>query len=94
MIRGTRSRAGTRVRENRRFIRVPPRGLVSKVGTIIVDPKKPVITCNVIDQSAGGACLEICGQAVIPRQFILLHGGTRKKCNVVWQVGRRFGVSY
>ena len=94
MIRGTRSRAGTRVRENRRFIRVPPRGLVSKVGTIIVDPKKPVITCNVIDQSAGGACLEVCGQAVIPKQFILLHGGTKKKCNVVWQAGRRLGVSY
>jgi hypothetical protein len=68
--------------------------LVSRTATIIVDPKKPVITCNVIDQSAGGACLEICGQAVIPRQFILLHGGTRKKCHVVWQAGRRFGVSY
>ena len=82
------------MREHRRFIRIPPRGLVSRTATIIVDPKKPVITCNVIDQSAGGACLEICGQAVIPKQFILLHGGTRKKCHVVWQAGRRFGVSY
>ena len=82
------------MRENRRFIRVPPRGLVSKVATIIVDPKKPVISCNVIDQSAGGACLEVCGQAVVPRTFILLHAGTRKKCQVVWQAGRRLGVSY
>jgi proline racemase len=82
------------MRENRRSIRVSPRGLVSKVATIIVDPKKPVITCNVIDQSAGGACLEVCGQAVIPKKFILLHGGTRKKCDLVWQAGRRLGVRY
>ena len=82
------------MRENRRFIRVAPRGLVSKVATIIVDPKKPVISCNVIDQSAGGACLEVCGQAVIPKKFILLHAGTKKTCKVVWQVGRRLGVSY
>jgi hypothetical protein len=82
------------MRENRRFIRVPPRGLVSKAATIIVDPKKPVISCNVIDQSAGGACLEVWGQPVIPKKFILLHGGTRKKCTLVWQVGRRLGVSY
>jgi hypothetical protein len=82
------------VRENRRFIRIPPRGLVSKVATIIVDPSKPVIACNVIDQSAGGACLEVNGQAVIPKKFILLHGGTKKKCSVVWQAGRRLGVSY
>jgi hypothetical protein len=68
--------------------------LVSKVATIIVDPKKPVISCNVIDESAGGACLEVSPQAVIPKKFILLHGGTRKKCNLVWQSGRRLGVSY
>jgi len=82
------------MRENRRFIRVAPRGLVSKVATIIVDPKKAVISCNVIDQSAGGACLEVYGQAVIPKKFTLLHAGTKKTCKVVWQVGRRLGVSY
>jgi hypothetical protein len=48
----------------------------------------------VIDLSAGGACLEITGQAVVPRRFVLLHGGTKKKCNVIWQNGRRLGVSY
>ena len=87
------ARIGT-VRENRRFVRVVPRGLVSRTATIILDPGKPVITCNVIDLSAGGACLELIGQAVIPKKFILLHGGTKKKCSVVWQSGRRLGVSY
>jgi proline racemase len=82
------------VRENRRFIRVAPRGLVSRSATIIVDPGKPVVACNVIDLSAGGACLEVTGQAAIPRKFTLLHGGTKKKCSVVWQSGRRLGVSY
>jgi hypothetical protein len=82
------------VRENRRFVRVAPRGLVSRTATIIVDPSKPVIACNVIDLSAGGACLEVTSQAVIPRRFVLLHGGTKKKCSVVWQSGRRLGVSY
>ena len=88
------SRADRAVRENRRFVRVAPRGLVSRTATIIVDPGKPVITCNVIDLSAGGACLELIGQAVIPKKIVLLHGGTKKKCSVVWQRGRRFGVAY
>jgi hypothetical protein len=82
------------VRENRRFARVRPTGLVSKFGTIIIDPKKPVIACNVIDLSAGGACLEVSALAIIPKRFVFLHGGTRKKCNLVWQAGRRLGVSF
>jgi PilZ domain len=82
------------VRENRRFARVRPTGLMSRAGTIIVDPKKPVISCSVIDLSAGGACLEINGQADIPKRFVFLHGGTKKKCSVVWQEGRRLGVSF
>jgi hypothetical protein len=80
--------------ENRRFVRTRPSGLVSKFGTIIVDPKKPVIHCSVIDLSAGGACLEVSVHTEVPRRFVFLHGGTRKKCNLVWQSGRRLGVSF
>jgi hypothetical protein len=87
-------RGGWALLENRRFARTRPSGLVSKFGTIIVDPNKPVITCNVIDLSAGGACLEVNGQAVIPKRFVFMHGGTKKKCSLVWQSGRRFGVSF
>ena len=67
---------------------------MSRAGTIIVDPKKPVIACSVIDLSAGGACLEVDAHADIPKRFVFLHGGTKKKCSVVWQVGRRLGVSF
>jgi len=87
-------RAGTTGRENRRFARIRPTGLVSRVAAIVVDPKKPVIPCNVIDLSAGGACLEVGSQMPMPRRFVLVHGGTRKKCNLVWQAGRRLGVSF
>jgi hypothetical protein len=81
--------------EKRRFVRSRPAGLVSRAATIIVDPKKPVITCSVVDLSAGGACLEFNGQhSPLPRRFVLLHGGVKKKCSVVWQTGRRFGVSF
>jgi len=82
------------VREKRRYVRVRPAGLVSKAGTIIIDPNKPVIACNVIDLSAGGACLEINGSAEIPKKFVFLHGGTKKKCHLIWRDGRRFGVSF
>jgi hypothetical protein len=80
--------------ENRRFVRSRPTGLVSKFGTIVVDPKKPVITCSVVDLSAGGACLEVSVHAALPKRFVFVHGGTKKKCNLVWQSGRRLGVSF
>lgn len=82
------------MREHRRFLRVRPAGLVSRVAKIVGDPKVPVIDCNVVDLSAGGACLEVCGTAVIPKRFVLLHGGTKRSCTLVWQKGRRLGVKY
>jgi len=35
--------------EDRRFVRVRPQGMMSKTGKIIIDPKKPVIDCTVIE---------------------------------------------
>jgi hypothetical protein len=34
------------------------------------------------------------GTEVIPRRFILNHGGVKKSCRIVWQKGRRVGVSF
>ena len=80
--------------EKRRFHRVRPSGLVSNTGTIFADLKSPPVACTIIDVSAGGACLEIHGSDTIPRKFTLNHGGVRKNCQVVWQKGRRVGVSF
>lgn len=80
--------------EKRRFVRIRPTGLMSRTGKIIVDPKAPVVECNVTDVSAGGACLEIYGRGEIPKKFILLYGGTKKTCKLVWVKGRRVGVLF
>ena len=82
------------MRENRRFVRVRPTGLVSRSGKIIINPKMPTIDCGIIDLSAGGACLELDTSAAVPKRFVLLHGGTKKNCSLVWQKGRRLGVTF
>jgi hypothetical protein len=78
----------------RRFARVRPNGQMSKAAKIIVAPREPVIDCTIVDYSAGGACLEIFGQTVLPGRFELLWGTTKKKCRVVWKAGRRAGVAF
>jgi hypothetical protein len=78
----------------RRFPRVQPTGRGSSAARLIVGPKDPVIDCNVVDYSAGGACLEICGRTKLPNRFELLFGGIRKRCRIVWSTGRRMGVSF
>jgi PilZ domain len=79
--------------EARRFHRVRPSGPAT-TGSIFVDLKKPAVACTVADISAGGACLEVQGSEAIPARFILNHGGVQKPCRIVWQKGRRVGVSF
>jgi hypothetical protein len=81
-------------RENRRFARVRPSGLVSTAAKIIVDAKSPAIDCGVVDLSSGGACLDVANPAAVPKRFVLLHGKTKKSCLVVWKNGRRVGVQF
>jgi hypothetical protein len=80
--------------ENRRFHRIRPSGLVPKTGTIFADLKSPPTACSVVDISAGGACLDVHGCEAIPRRFTLNHGGVKKSCYLVWQKGRRIGVTF
>lgn len=63
-------------------------------GTIFADLKSAPNACSIVDISAGGACLEVHGNAAIPSRFILSHGGVKKACRVVWQKSRRVGVSF
>jgi hypothetical protein len=71
-----------------------PSGLVPKTGTIFADLKSQPVSCNIVDISAGGACIDVHGSAPIPKRFILNHGGVKKSCYLVWQKGRRIGVSF
>jgi hypothetical protein len=84
--------AGTH--ENRRFHRMRPSGPTAKNGTIFADLKSQPIACSIVDTSAGGACIEVHGSAPIPKKFILNQGGVKKTCYLVWQKGRRVGVSF
>jgi hypothetical protein len=82
------------MQEHRRFSRVRPTGMMSKTGTIFVDLKSPAAVCKIVDLSAGGACIEVQGSEAIPQRFTLNHGGVKKTCHIVWQKGRRVGVTF
>jgi hypothetical protein len=80
--------------EDRRFVRVRPQGMMSKTGKIIIDPKKPVINCTVIDLSASGACLQVASPAGLPKRFEFLYAGVKKKVQLIWTRGFTIGVTY
>ena len=62
---------------------------------IVADIKKPAIECNIIDLSAGGACIQLASDdIVVPKRFTLVHGATKKNCMLVWKRGFRIGVSF
>jgi hypothetical protein len=79
--------------EERRSLRVEPRGLVPRTGKLLVGSAAP-IDCQVVNLSAGGACLKLSALAQLPKRFEFLHGTTRKLCQVVWQRGYLIGICY
>ena len=80
--------------ESRLYTRVKPVGLISKTGTLVLDPKTPAVECRVVDLSKGGACLELIKPLKLPKRFVFLHGGVKKHCHLIWQRGERFGVGF
>ncbi len=80
--------------QKRVHARITPSGLVSRTAKIIVGPNAPAIDCTVIDISAGGASLDLSDPERLPPRFVLLHGGTKKKCLVKWKTFRRVGVVF
>jgi hypothetical protein len=65
-----------------------------QTGQIVVSPKLPVLTCRVVDYSAGGACLDIYGLGAVPDRFEFHYGGVKKKSRIVWRRGIRIGVAF
>lgn len=78
----------------RRFARVRPGARVSSAAKIVVSARDPMIDCVLVDISAGGACIEVDPQVLLPQRFEVVHGNTRKRCRLVWKAGRRIGVSF
>src|SRR5215510_1401613 len=82
--------------DKRRWFRVAPKGLVPRVGKILLGPKAMPIECHVVDMSAGGACLELSRTYDLPKRFEFLHGSTRRFCTLalrgdtstVFRIGR------
>lgn len=78
----------------RRFARVKPGARVSTAAKIVLGARNPMVDCQLVDFSPGGACLDIGPQVALPARFELVHGNTRKRCRVVWRDGRRVGVTF
>jgi PilZ domain len=78
----------------RLFARQKPKGRISTVAKLFLDPKSPVVECILVDYSAGGACLQLAKFVQLPDRFEVLYGTTRKRCRVVWKRGLRFGVAF
>jgi hypothetical protein len=80
--------------DKRRWFRVAPRGLVPRVGKLLLGPKTLPVECHVVDLSAGGACLELPRSYDLPKRFEFLHGNTRRFCTLAWTRGFRIGISF
>ena len=72
------------------------RARVLKAGRIAVSAKAPKIECTIRTLSDAGACLQIpSGTFGIPFNFeLVLEGGIRHPCQVVWRTDARIGVAF
>jgi hypothetical protein len=81
--------------DDRRSLRVEPRGLVPRTGKLSLGSNAPAIDCQVVNLSAGGACLRLSAlPSPMPKRVEFLHGATRKLAQVVWQRGYLVGICY
>src|ERR1700741_2137623 len=80
--------------DKRRWFRSSPRGLVPRMGKLLLGPKTTPIDCHVVDLSAGGAGPELSKTSALQSRFEFLHGNTRRFCTLAWSRGFRIGISY
>ena len=80
--------------DKRRWFRVAPKGLVPRVGRLLLGPNSQPIECKIVDLSAGGAQLELQRVLDLPQRFEFLHGATKRWCTLAWSRGFRIGISY
>ena len=80
--------------DSRRSLRVAPRGLVPRTGKVLLSAQAAPIDCQVVNLSAGGACVKLSVMQQLPKRVEFLHGATRKLAQVVWQRGYLIGLCY
>lgn len=52
------------------------------------------IDCTIRNLSDTGAALEVTSSLGIPTEFILVAGGNRRPCRVVWRKEKRIGITF
>jgi hypothetical protein len=67
--------------------------MVPKTGKLVFSIGSAV-DCQVVDLSAGGACLRISELRDLSKPFEFHHGATRYVCRLAWQRGYTIGVCY
>ena len=67
-------------------------GLLTIVATR--QAERAPVDCQVVNLSAGGACLKLHTMLQLPKRFEFLHGATRNVSQLVWQRGYLVGISY
>ncbi len=80
--------------ERRKHLREPP-----SAGTafVYVDKRVPLVACEVINISEGGAHIVAKTATMLPAHFVLFFtpdGSERRTCRVVWRNGDDLGVAF
>lgn len=80
--------------EDRQAFRMEPKGRVPRTAKLLVGIERVPVVCQVVNLSAGGACLKLHTMLELPKRFEFLHGATRNISQLVWQRGYLVGISY
>ena len=80
--------------ERRKSLRKRP--LVAKA-FVYLDKRLPLIDCDVLNISDGGACIVTTSAYTLPAHFVLFFtfdGSERRTCRVIWRNGNDIGVAF
>jgi hypothetical protein len=80
--------------ERRRSIRQTP--LVARA-FVYLDRRLPLIECDVLNISDGGAHIVVHSEQMLPAHFVLFFtpdGSERRTCRVIWRNGSDIGVAF
>lgn len=64
---------------------------------IYIDARIPLIECEVLNLSDGGAKVHAVADFMLPSHFVLfftLDGSRRRTCRIIWRDGPNVGVSF